>query len=291
MSQNDDAVLTAAVGYVFTAPVGTARPSPAELKTLDPSTYGSQVQTVKLTGAPTGGTFVLTVGTSTAAIAYNASPDAVKAALELLAAVGAGNAQVTGVSLTDTNGFDIAWIGAKSATSQTITGTATLTGGTTPALAVTLKAPSSLWNSVGHTSRGDLPEFGFDGGDHEVKGTWQNESLREIVTSPIADFLTLMLHQFDQNSFELYYGTDSASTAGVFGVGNGNVTPVEKALLVLIVDGTNRVGFYAPKASVRRDDSVTLATDDFATLPVKATFLKQAGVNNKFEWVSADLFA
>lgn len=290
MSQNDAAVLTAAVGYVFTAPTGTARPSPADLKTLDPTTYGSQVQTVKLTGTPTGGSFILTVGTATAAIAYNATPDAVKAALELLAAVGVGNVSVTGTLLTDTNGFDIAWIGSKAATSQTITGTPTLTGGTTPALTVTLKASSTLWVSVGHTSRGDLPEFGFDGGDHEVKGSWQNENLREIVTSPIADFLTLMLHQFDQSSFELYYGTDSQSTAGVFGVGNGNVTPVEKALLVLIVDGTNRVGFYAPKASVRRDDSVKLATDDFATLPVKATFLKLAGVANKFEWVNADLF-
>jgi hypothetical protein len=56
------------------------------------------------------------------------------------------------------------------------------------------------------------------------------------------------------------------------------------------VDGDTKIGFYAPKASVRRDDSVQLAVDEFATLPVRATFLKY-GSANKFEWVSEKLFA
>jgi len=290
MAQNDNAVITAAVGYVYIAPVGTARPTPAELKTLDPTTYGGQVQTVKLTGSPTGGTFTLTVGAqTTAAIQYNAAPAQVQAALELLSTVGAGNVVVSGTLLTDTNGFDVAWVGSKLGTSATITGTATLTGGTTPGVTITLKSAANGWVPVGHTSRGDMPEFGYDGGDHEVKGTWQNESLREIVTAPIADFLTVFLHQFDQASFELYYGTDSSAVAGVFGVANGNVVPVEKAFLVIIVDGTTRIGFYSPRASVRRDDSISIAVDELGSLPIKATFLKYSNAN-KFEWVNSDLF-
>ena len=290
MSQNDAAVLTAAVGYVFVASAGSARPTPAELKTLDPETFGSQVQTVKLTGTPTGGTFTLTQGTATSALPYNATPAQVQTALEGLASVGAGNVSVTGTSLTDASGFDVAWISALQGKTLALTGTASLTGGSTPAVAVTVKTAVNGWSPVGHTSRGDMPEFGFDGGDSEVKGTWQNESLREVVTQPIADYLTMFLHQFDTSAFELYYGEDSSATPGVFGVANGNVAPIEKAFLVVIVDGDNRVGFYAPKASVRRDDSINLPVDEFASLPIKATFLKY-GVANKFEWVNADLFS
>ena len=290
MPLNDSAVLTAAVGWVYTAPVGTARPTPAELKTIDPETYGSQVQTLKITGSPTGGTFVLNAGTATAAIPFNATTTQVRTALEALVGVGAGNVSVTGASLSDANGYDVAWINAKAAMQQTITATPTFTGGTTPALTVTLKAAGGTgWSSVGHTSRGDLPEFGFEGGDTEVKGTWQNESLREIVTDPVADYLTLMLHQFDTPSFELYYGVDASPTAGVFGVANGNVAPIEKALLVIIVDGGSRVAFYAPKASLRRDDAISLAADEFSQLPVRATFLKHTN-SPKFEWVAEGLF-
>jgi hypothetical protein len=143
---------------------------------------------------------------------------------------------------------------------------------------------------VGHTSRGDLPEFGFDGGDTEVRGSWQNESLREVVTAPIADYLTLLLHQFDTETFELYYGKDASSAKGVFGVSGGSTPAVEKALLVIIQDGDTKVGFYSPKASIRRDDSISLAVDDFAALPVRATFLKH-GSKNKFEWINEDLFS
>ena len=290
MAQNDSAVLTAAVGYVFVASPGTPRPTPAELKTLDPTTFGSQTQTLKITGSPTGGTFTLTAGTATSALPYNATPAQVQTALEALASVGGGNVTVTGTSISDTNGLDITWIGELQGVTKAITANHTLTGGTTPNATITVKTAVNGWGPVGHTSRGDMPEFGFEGGDTEVKGTWQNESLREVVTDPIADYLTMFLHQFDTGSFELYYGLDASATPGVFGVANGTVAPLEKAFLVVIVDGTNKVGFYSPKASVRRDDSIGLPVDEFASLPIRATFLKY-GNQNKFEWVNEDLFS
>lgn len=287
MAYNDAAVLTAAVGYVFVAPAGTASPTPASILTIDPATFGGQVQTLKITGSPTGGTFTLTAGAqTTAAIPFNATTVQVQTALAALSTVGVGNVQVTGASISDASGYDIAWTGTLADTTQNITSTPTLTGGTTPAAPITQKTAASGWINLGHTSRGDLPEFGYDGGDHEVKGTWQNENLREIVTSPIADFVTLKLHQFDQLALSLYYGTDSSAVSGVFGVANGNVNPVEYAFHILIVDGANRLGFYAPRASVRRDDAISLATDELATLPIKATFLKYQNAN-KFEWISS----
>lgn len=291
MAQKDDAVLTAAIGYVYVGPVGTAAPTPLALKTVNPQTFGSQIQNVRITGNPTGGTFTLTVGAqTTAAIAHNAGPAVVKAALEALTSVGVGNVLVTGIGVLDTNGLDVAWTDAKDGTTQNITSTApALTGGTSPAVSITQKQAVSAWKNVGHTSRGTMPEFGFDGGDTETKGSWQKKKLREISKDDAVDYLTVVLHQFDKDALELYYGTNASSTAGVYGVQSGS-KPVEKAGLVIIQDGALTLGFHFPKASAKRDDKIELPIDDLASLPVKFTFLDY-GDDPLFSWINADLFA
>jgi hypothetical protein len=341
MSFNDEAVLTAAVGYVYIAPPGTPRPSPAALEALDPETFGSSSSAVTASAVPTGGTFALTVGegvvapkqavtvpatdkqtaatvpatdvtavatpdpkaksTKTVEAAPVAAPSGttldlpfdsgaaeVQTALENIEGVGAGNVKVTGGGFLD-DGFVVAFIKDLGEENVGVTVVSKLEPASVTVSSDVATAPNG-WTNIGHTSRDDLPEFGFDGGDTEVRGTWQNESLREVVTEPIADYLTLFLAEFDTESFELYYGRNASKTPGVFGVAGGTQVPVETALFIIIVDGDTKIGFYAPKASVRRDDSVQLAVDEFATLPVRATFLKY-GSANKFEWVSEKLFA
>jgi hypothetical protein len=225
MPINDKAVLTAATGFIFTAPVGTAAPTPVEVAAL---------ATPKL---------LLEAGIEDVVVDPDADADA----------------------------------GGKA-------------GGRSAVVADAKTTLPVAWVNVGHTSRGDLPEFGYDGGDLEVRGTWQNESLREVETDPVQDYLTFKLHQFDNGALELYYGKDGlATTTGVFGVPGGSTVPVEKALFILIIDGTNKVGFHAHKASFRRDDAIEMATDEFAALPVKATFLKHNS-EVKFSWINKDLF-
>jgi hypothetical protein len=57
----------------------------------------TEVQTVTITGAPTGGTFTLTYdGATTAGIAFNATAAAVRSALEALTTVNQGDITVTG---------------------------------------------------------------------------------------------------------------------------------------------------------------------------------------------------
>jgi hypothetical protein len=93
-----------------------------------------EVQTVTVTGAPTGGTFTLTyAGQTTAAIVYNATAAAVRTALEALSNLAPGDVTVTGSAggpwtVTFTGGGDVA--------QMTADGTA-LTGGTTPSVTVT----------------------------------------------------------------------------------------------------------------------------------------------------------
>lgn len=99
----------------------------------------SEVQTVAITGAPTGGTFTLTFsGQTTAAIPYNATATQVRTALEALSNVNPGDVAVSGGTLPGTNvvvTFGGQYLGEDVA-QMTASGTG-LTGGTTPAVTVT----------------------------------------------------------------------------------------------------------------------------------------------------------
>jgi hypothetical protein len=75
----------------------------------------------------------------------------------------------------------------------------------------------------------------------------------------------------------------------VFSVANGTPAAVEKSLLVVIIDGTSKIAFHTAKASIRRDDALSLATDEFSAVPVKARFLKHSTLP-KFSWISSALF-
>ena len=96
----------------------------------------SEVPTVTISGSPTGGTFTLTFsGQTTAAIAYNASAATVRAALEGLSNVAPGDVVVTG----NAGGpYTVVFAGAYlSDDVAQMTATGSLTGGSSPAVAVT----------------------------------------------------------------------------------------------------------------------------------------------------------
>jgi hypothetical protein len=104
----------------------------------------NEVQTITITGSPTGGTFTLTYkGATTTAITYNANAAAVQAALEALPTVqsgqvvGAGGAlPATPVTITGANLFAGKNI-------DQITAAGSFTGGSSPAVNVTTTTPGS----------------------------------------------------------------------------------------------------------------------------------------------------
>jgi hypothetical protein len=96
----------------------------------------NEVQTVTISGAPSGGTFTLTyAGQTTSAIAYNATAAAVEDALEALSNIEPGDVAVTGSA---GGPYTVTFAGLLAATNvaaMTASG-ASLTGGTTPAVTV-----------------------------------------------------------------------------------------------------------------------------------------------------------
>ena len=101
----------------------------------------SEVQTVTITGAPTGGTFTLTFGgDTTAPIAFNATAAAVQAALVALASIGAGNVVVTGAAGGVWTVTFQGELSGEDVVALTESGTG-LTGGTSPAVGVATTTP------------------------------------------------------------------------------------------------------------------------------------------------------
>lgn len=281
MALKDKNVLTASTGFIYTGSPGLANPTPAEITAFNPATFGCIQYDLEVTAS--SGNYKLKVGTpgtDTADIPFDSTEGAIQTTLEAHAGVGEGNVLVEAGA--DDGEFVVTFVGNLQGVNPTLAISGT--GAT-----VTLKTALNGWTMVGHTSREDLPEFGNDGGDTEVKGTWQNASLKEVQTEALSEYLTMKINQIDRTSLTLYHGESSTpSVPGVFGV-SGIPSYVDKALLIVVVDGDLNLGFSAPKCSFRREDSIELATDEFTGIPVRATFLK-LGVRDLYRWISEDLF-
>jgi hypothetical protein len=295
MALEDAKVVVAAQGFVYiNNTLGALAPTPAQITAFDPTSFGGQVSNIKITGAPTGGTFTLTVTVgagspqTTGTIAYNASPSAVQTAVESLSSVGAGNTSISGVSISDSNGYNLGIAGALLGQTATITAASgALTGGTTPTVVVTTPTVPNGWVNVGHTSRSKMPEFGYDGAKLEMKGSWQKQRLRQVWgAQPIEDKVKVHLEQFNRHTLELYFGADVALTDGVYGV-SGNWNPVQKSFLVVLVDPFINLACYASKASIARDAAADIPLDDFASLPIAATFLN-LGTRRLYDWIGEE---
>jgi hypothetical protein len=106
--------------------------------TLLPTADTDDVQTVTITGTPTGGTFTLTLdGQTTSALAYNASAGNVQSALEALTNIGTGNVLCSGGALPGTGVVCTFRAGMSFRPVDLITHTDSLTGGSSPAVHVT----------------------------------------------------------------------------------------------------------------------------------------------------------
>lgn len=143
---------------------------------IDPTGVGgadgaNEVQLVTITGTPAGGTFTLTFdGLTTAPIAYNATAAAVQSALLALANLALGDVVVTGSAggpYTLTFGGDFTEDDVATLTASALG----LTGGTTPAVAVTTPTPGvagaieivsalNTWSYSAKRDRVDVTCFG-----------------------------------------------------------------------------------------------------------------------------------
>lgn len=109
----------------------------------------NEVQTLTVTGGPTGGTFTITwSGQTTAALAYNATAAQVQTALEALSNIAPGDVAVTGAA---GGPWTLTWGGTQLGENVAQpTTTETFTGGTTPDITIaTTTAGGSAASATG----------------------------------------------------------------------------------------------------------------------------------------------
>lgn len=214
-------------GSAFLAPY-----SAVSITTLTTGTATNEVQTVTITGTPTGGSFTLTFsGQTTAAIAWNAAAGAVQTALEALVNIGAGNVAVTGGPGPATP-WTVTFVGVLAATDiAQMTATGTLTGGTTPAVAVTTTTPGtgidlaplpSGYGDLGWTTT-DGVTYGRTTEITEIQSFGALEATRADVTKDVVT-MHVVAQETRLNTIGLQTGADPLGIKATAGTGEVSVS-------------------------------------------------------------------
>lgn len=213
-------------GSVFVSPF-----SATGITTLTTGTPTNEIQTVTITGTPTGGSITLTFnGLTTAAIAYNANAAAVQSALEALANIDSGDVVVGGGAGPGTP-WTVTFAGQYAATNvPAMTASSSLTGGTSPAVAVTTPTPGvgvdlsplpSGWEDLGWTST-DGAKYGRTTEVSEVRSFGSVDPTRSDVTK---DTITMAVTAQETKLLTLgmYTGADVSALQAAAGTGEVSI--------------------------------------------------------------------
>ncbi len=237
---------------VWFAPVGTAAPTDAT-SALN-TTPASEVQTVTITGTPTGGTFTLTYnGATTAGIAYNAAGAAVQTALTGLSTIGAGNVAVTG-----SGPYTVTFQGtlADQGVELLIGSPTGLTGGTN----ATVTAVRTTTGTTGWLSAGLITEDGVSKdikeNSKEIRAYGLATPVRKIVTSSDITFKTTFM-ETNPVASAVYNRMPLGSVkpvGGAFTTTDGQYRSQKYAAVVHATDGLNIVRMVLPIIEVTERD-------------------------------------
>lgn len=193
----------------------------------------NEVQTVTITGTPTGGTFTLSFrGATTAGLAYNAAAATVQTALQGLSTIGSSNATVAGSA---GGPYTVTFAAALAATAvdEIVASGSGLTGGTASAVTVATTSEGESANGI----TGLVNQPGVQTGELDVTDA---DSLLDAIALASAaevmpnrwfvngnDFIALrkLKEATDSKKYLLEADVTSGPTYRLFGIG---VTPTNK---------------------------------------------------------------
>jgi len=273
----------------FFAPENTA------LGTASAGTAG--VETVTITGAPTGGTFTLTYqGQTTAPIAYNATASAVQSALYALPTSSTqltlpGDAVVTGGP-----GPATAWVVTFAADldpTKILTAAGSFTGGTTPAIAV---AQTTAGVQAFTPGTGAIPSAFIDAGfcsqtgmqalvqetSTPVPAFGTTAAVRTIISQAVREFQIGFMESNPTTlalAFRKPLGSITPDYSGAFQIDEGKVALPRYAAAFDFSDGANHLRVYAPSVAVTKTPTINVDSTKITDYPL--TFTAYPDANNR----------
>lgn len=265
------------------AGIGAAGPSGAELAwyampgataptdaTTGLTAATSEQQTITITGGPTGGTFTVSYGgQTTAGIAYNATAAAVQTALRALSTIGSTGVAVTGGPGPATP-YVVTFTGFLAGTNvaQMTASAASLTGGTSPAVAVTTTTPGVAgWVSPGLVTE-DGASADLSNSSNDIKAYGLSAVARKVVTDETVTFKVVFLETNPistsiNNRLPLSgAGAIAPDVNGDWMTTEGAFRAQRYAMVLDLVDGPNRIRKYCPSVEVTEKDSFTIKSGD-----------------------------
>ncbi|GEM_PF-2953765 len=138
--------------------------------------------------------------------------------------------------------------------------------------------------TLGHTDPEDLPEWGSDGGDTEVRRTWERLAVREVTTDPPVNYFVVKPLQFDNDTMKLYEGGGTYSTPNVF-ASPSSPAPTVASAIVVYLDGAAVVAEYVPRVSIRKEGAPEHSVDDWSKLPLRFTQLSPTTALKPHYWI------
>jgi hypothetical protein len=225
----------------------TGASAPTDAITGLSTTPASEVQTVTITGTPTGGTFTLSLGgATTAALAYNAPTATVQTALQGLSTIGSGNVTVTGTAGTT---YTCTFAGTLANQDvATMTAVGSLTGGTSPTVGVATTTPGTPgWLSAGLiTEDGASENVKDDSTDLRAYGV--APVVRKLTTSTDITVKTVMM-EINKVTAAVYHKVALGSitvTGGAFSTTTGPIRSTRYAMVTDLIDDTRRMRSFYP---------------------------------------------
>lgn len=146
--------------------------------------------------------------------------------------------------------------------------------GTTPPTDLSTIDPNDTttytgFDCLGHTSRSNAVALTKDGGDATSVGSWLSDSVRTSY-APINYGCTVNGLQMDELTLGLAFGGGVIENGGY--TVKGSVTAVDRAVLILFIDGAVNSGILAYNASVTIGDAPSVSVDDFLEVQLSAAW-------------------
>ncbi len=151
---------------------------------------------------------------------------------------------------------------------------------------MTPEAPGTGWVSLGHTSKENAVALSKEGGEITSFDSWWTAALAVIYSSNTWS-VTVNALQIDVGVLDLAFNGELDEDEGY--IVPAAVTAVDKALFILAVQGSKRMGLYLPKVSITLGDAPSFDPTRLFEVPLSAAVL--ADENTLMKWYHPGLEA
>jgi hypothetical protein len=145
--------------------------------------------------------------------------------------------------------------------------------------------PSTLpvgWKSLGHTSVENQVALSKEGGEATIYDSWWEAAI-DVTRSPNQWGVTVNALELSKDNFDIAFNGELETTTETGGyLVPADVVAVEKALFILAVQGTKRMGVYFPKVSMTLGDAPEFDRESLFELPLSASIMTYEGA--VMEW-------